>query len=120
MGSGWLLDQAGADVCFVTTRGRRTGRDHRIEIWFAVSGRSLYILSGLACDWVRNVLAHPAVQVRLGDESRPGLARVVDDPAEDARARRLLAAKYLGWRDGSPLGEWAATAVPVAIDVEDA
>ena len=31
-----------ADVCYLTTTGRITGRPHEIEIWFAVREATLY------------------------------------------------------------------------------
>ena len=114
-----LSHRANDSFCYLTTTGRRTGRPHTIEIWFAVSCRRLYMLSGGGdrSDWVRNLQIQPAVQVRLGDRTYPGTARVVEDPAEDALARRLLAAKYQGWREGAPLSGWARTALPVAVEL---
>jgi hypothetical protein len=56
------------------------------------------------------------VQVRVGDRTWRAVARLVDDPAEDALARRLLASKYQGWHEGRPLSGWARTALPVALD----
>jgi hypothetical protein len=35
-----------ADVCYITTNGRTTGRPHEIEIWFAIRKGTLYLLSG--------------------------------------------------------------------------
>lgn len=107
------------DYCYLTTRGRRTGKAHEIEIWFGMQGNSLYLLSGggTASDWVQNLLAEPGVQVRLGGESFAATARVVEDPAEQQLARQLLAAKYRHWETGAPLDNWAATALPVALDV---
>jgi deazaflavin-dependent oxidoreductase (nitroreductase family) len=106
--------------CYVTTRGRRTGSPHTIEIWFGASGNAIYLLSGGGdrSDWVRNLRADPAVVVRIGrgGEERPARARVVTDPEEDAMARRLLAVKYQGWRPGAELSSWARTALPVAIE----
>ena len=114
----WLSRRAGDSFCYLTTIGRRTGRPHTIEIWFAVDAGRLYMLSGGRdrSHWVRNLQAQPAVQVRLGQETRSGIARVVDDRTEDARARRLLTAKYQGWREGAPLSGWAQTALPVAVE----
>jgi deazaflavin-dependent oxidoreductase (nitroreductase family) len=114
----WLSRRADDSFCYLTTMGRRTGRPHTIEIWFAVDGGRLYMLSGgrNRSHWVRNLQAQPPVQVRLGQETHSGIARVVDDPAEDALARRLLAAKYQGWREGTPLSGWAQTALPVAVE----
>ena len=75
----------------------------------------VYMLSGggRRSDWVRNLEALPNVQLRIGDETWPALASVVTDPEEDALARRLLASKYQGWREGAEMTEWAQTALPV-------
>jgi hypothetical protein len=35
---------ASQDVCYLKTTGRITGRPHRVEIWFALNGHTLYIL----------------------------------------------------------------------------
>jgi deazaflavin-dependent oxidoreductase (nitroreductase family) len=109
------------DFCYVTTTGRITGRPHTIEIWFGARNAKLFMLSGGGgrADWVRNIVADPTVQVRVGDRTFSATARVVEDPEEEVLARRLLATKYQGWRDGAPLSRWAATALPVAVDLPD-
>jgi deazaflavin-dependent oxidoreductase (nitroreductase family) len=111
---------ADEDFCYLTTKGRVTGRPHTIEIWFALQGGALYMLSGGGdrSDWVRNIRRHPDVTVRIGRRRTPGRARILGpaDP-EDAAARRLLAAKYQGWREGRPLSGWARTALTVAVDL---
>ena len=108
------------DFCYLTTRGRRTGRPHMIEIWFGASDTGVFMLSGggRRADWVRNLQADPSVKVRVGSRTYTGTARLVEDPDEDARARRLLAAKYQSWREGKPLSRWASTALLVAIDLQ--
>ena len=75
--------------CYLTTRGRMTGRPHRIEIWFALDGDTVYLLSGgrERSDWVKNLRLTPEVTVEVGHEVFPGRARVVDEPDEDERAR---------------------------------
>jgi deazaflavin-dependent oxidoreductase (nitroreductase family) len=109
------------DFAYLTTRGRHTGRPHRIEIWFGLSNGVLYMLSGGGdrSDWVRNLVGDPAVRIEVGGVDRPARARVVVDPEEDASARRLLAAKYQGWREGRPLSNWASTALPVAVEPDE-
>jgi deazaflavin-dependent oxidoreductase (nitroreductase family) len=109
---------ANEDFAYLTTTGRRTGRPHTIEIWFGAEGGCVYVLSGGGdhSDWVRNLLADPLVSLRIGDRSWSATARVVEDPEEDGLARRLLAAKYQGWREGYPLSRWASTALPVAME----
>jgi deazaflavin-dependent oxidoreductase (nitroreductase family) len=112
---------ADLDFCYLTTTGRRSGLPRTIEIWFALEGDVLYMLSGGGdqSSWVKNLQQDPTVRVRLGSRTRSGRARIVDDGDEDARARRLLAAKYQGWREGKRLSGWARTSLPVAVDLED-
>lgn len=107
------------DYCYLTTTGRRSGQPHEIEIWFGVDGSTLYLLSGGGekSDWVRNLKAQPQVSVRIGKQVFAATARLVAEDGEEQLARRLLAAKYYGWREGKRLNNWARTALPVALDV---
>ena len=114
--------EQGADVpfCYLTTRGRVTGRPHEIELWFARDGDTLYLLSGGGdrADWVRNLRDQPAVSVRVGDVTSPAGGRVVEEgTTEDALARRLVFEKYQPEYSGDLRG-WRDTAVAVAIDVQ--
>jgi deazaflavin-dependent oxidoreductase (nitroreductase family) len=104
------------DYCYLTTTGRHTGSSHRIEIWFAIGDEDVYLLSGGGnrSDWVRNLMNSPEVVLEVGDVKRTTKARVVTDPAEDAKARRLLAEKYRPRYRGD-LTEWGQTSLPVAI-----
>jgi deazaflavin-dependent oxidoreductase (nitroreductase family) len=110
---------ASEDYCYMTTTGRVSGRPHEIEIWFALRGNSLYLLSGGGdrSDWVKNLRVNPTVTVRIAKHTFTGTARGVRDEQEDVLARRLLAAKYQGWREGQPFSDWARTALPMAIDL---
>jgi deazaflavin-dependent oxidoreductase (nitroreductase family) len=118
---------AAEDYAYLTTRGRRTGRAHRIEIWFVVHRGAVYFMSGGGdrADWVRNLRRDPAVRLRFGTPGAPEHAargRVVDAAAEgdlDGAVRRAMAAKYQGWRAGQPLGEWARTALVVEARLAD-
>ncbi len=42
----WLARWAGEPYAYLTTIGRRTGRPHRIEIWFAAQEGRMYLLAG--------------------------------------------------------------------------
>jgi deazaflavin-dependent oxidoreductase (nitroreductase family) len=111
---------AAQDFCYLTTIGRRSGLERTIEIWFAAEGSTVYLLSGGRdrSDWVKNIRRQPRVTVRIGRGTYAGSARMVIDSGEDARVRRLLAAKYEGWEEGKRLSGWARTSLPVAIDLE--
>jgi len=111
-----LDEVVGEQFCYVTTTGRATGRRHTIEIWFAIEGRTLYMLSGGRdrSDWVRNLLRIPETTVRIRDREFAGRARIVEDGDEGQLARRLLLNKYAPTYSGD-LSEWGRTALPVAV-----
>jgi len=112
-----LADQ---DFAYLTTTGRRTGKAHTIEIWFGLHDGRVYLLSGGGdrADWVQNVRKTPRVRVRIGTQTASARARVVRaGTKEDEIARRLLDAKYQGWREGRRLSSWARNALPVAIEL---
>lgn len=109
-----------AQVCYLSTTGRKTGKAHTVEIWFAAEkgSSSLYILAGgrERSDWVRNMGVDPNVQVRIGERVFSGQGRVVTDPAEEMLARRLVVKKYYG-RNSVASSGWEAEALPVVIEV---
>ena len=110
---------AAAAFCYLTTTGRRTGQPHTIEIWFAAQGQTMYLMSGgrEKADWVRNIQADGQVTVRVGNQSWPGVARVLEaDTDEDALTRRLLLGKYEP-AGSDELESWGRSALPVAIDL---
>ena len=106
-------------LCYLTTVGRRSGKRHTIEIWFALRDGTLYLLSGGgdSAAWVRNLRKTGAVRLRVGTRTVDGKARVVKAADEDALARQLLDEKYLSWKPGKRLSSWARNALPVAIDL---
>ena len=113
-----LAPHADDDYCYLTTRGRASGRPHEIEIWFALHGTTLFLLAGARelSDWVRNLMADPAVMVRVGDAKYAATARVVDaGTAEDDRDRALVFDKYAP--TNGDLAGWRVAALPVALDL---
>jgi deazaflavin-dependent oxidoreductase (nitroreductase family) len=118
-----LADHADDDFCYLTTRGRVTGKPHEIEIWFAldtVRPATLFLMAGGGdgSDWVRNLRVEPAVTVRVGGTTYAARARVVDpESEEDERARTLVHDKFAP-RYSDDLTEWRGRALPVAIEVD--
>lgn len=108
---------ADESFCYLTTTGRRTGRLHTTEIWFAVDGEVVFLMAGGRdrSDWVRNVLVHADVTLRIATHEWDARARVVEpESEEDSRVRQLLRAKYASSADD--LVSWARTALPVALE----
>lgn len=114
-----LLSQlAKEEYCYLTTKGRKTGKPREIEIWFCLYGNSLYLLSGGGdeSDWVKNLRAKPEVTVRIGKYIFPATARIARNIEEEPRIRQRMAAKYQSWKEGQELSEWAREALVVEIN----
>lgn len=107
------------EYCYLTTIGRVTGKPHQIEIWFGLNGNTAYLLSGgrEKSDWVRNLLKNPSVTMRIARRTFKATARLVKDQEEEMMARNMLADKYHERKANGSLGNWARTALPVAIDL---
>jgi len=98
-------------TCRVVTRGRRTGAEHVVTVWFAMVGARFHAASrhGLAGDWVQNALAAGVLEVRSGRTSWTGPASLV--PADEvASVLNAFAVKYehhgaiiAAWREDPPV-----------------
>ena len=116
-----LLPQlAKEEYCYLTTKGRKTGKPHEIEIWFVVLNNTIYLLSGGGdrSDWVKNLRANPEVSVRIRKYIFAATARIVSDVKEETTVRPLMAAKYEQWKEGQELSDWARNALVVGIDIQ--
>ena len=112
---------ADKDFAYLTTTGRRTGKEHTIEIWFALHDRRIYMLSGggPGAYWVRNLRKTPLVRLRIGTQAATATARIIRaGTKEDELARQLLDGKYQGWREGKRLSSWARNSLPVALELQ--
>jgi deazaflavin-dependent oxidoreductase (nitroreductase family) len=109
------------DFCYLTTIGRKTGESHEIEIWFGSDPAHsvIYVMAGagVKSDWVANLVAEPHVTLRIANTSWRAIAHVVEDPMEDALARRLVGHKYVSRGVLTADDEWNTTALPVAIEI---
>ena len=111
---------ADEDFAYLTTTGRRGGKEHTIEIWFSLHDGRIYMLSGGGdrADWVRNLKKTPGVRIRIGTQSTGAKARVLRaGTKQDTLARQLLDGKYQGWREGKRLSSWARNALTVALEL---
>ncbi len=108
---------AEADFGYLTTTGRRTGKPHTVEIWFAVAEGVIYLLSGGggSSDWCRNLEADPAASFRIARTDYPVTGRRVRSTKEQRLARDCVFAKYDA-RSNGDLVEWRDSAAPYALD----
>ncbi|MFE9015669.1 nitroreductase/quinone reductase family protein [Streptomyces cyaneofuscatus] len=87
---------AGSDLLLLTTTGARTGRPHTTPLGHVRDGESVLVVgSNLGAphhpDWYHNLLAHPAVQVELGDQEFETVALPAEGATRDELFARVVA-----------------------------
>ena len=73
---------------YLTTHGWKSGKEHRIEIWFVEHNKRYYIISERLEDthWVQNIKHNPKVSFSINENVFNGTARVVDQEKESGLA----------------------------------
>ncbi len=89
---------------YLTTKGWKTGKFHKIEIWFVEQNKKCYVLSEhrKKAHWVQNILHDPKISFQVDKQIFNGYGRVVEDAGENDlihRVSELMDKKY-GWSDG--------------------
>jgi F420H(2)-dependent quinone reductase len=77
----------------LTTHGWKTGKQHRIEIWFVEYNGRYYIISEQldSAHWVQNIKHNPtAVSFSINDIVFKDNARIVDQEKESALTAEVL------------------------------
>jgi hypothetical protein len=86
------------------THGWKSGKEHRIEIWFVEHNKRYYIISDrlAGAHWVQNIKHNAKLSFSINDKVFKGNARIVDqqqEPVLSAEVLRLMDAKYK-WSQG--------------------
>jgi F420H(2)-dependent quinone reductase len=86
------------------THGWKSGKEHRIEIWFVEHNERYYIISEQlkVAHWVQNIKHDAAISFSINDRISKGNARIVDQEKEPALATevsKLMDTKYK-WSQG--------------------
>lgn len=102
----------------ITTQGRKTGTDRRIEIWFHNLDGKLYITGTPGTrDWYANLVANAEFTFHLKRSVKadiPGVARPITAPDERRPVFLGVFAKLSGDRD---LEEWMAGSPLVGVNL---
>jgi len=103
----------------MSTRGRRSGRTRRIEIWYVVVEGTI-VLTGIpgARHWLANLRAHPEAVLHLR-EPAGDLAVVAEEVTDPDMRRRTAERAWLlqPWYAGQPhsIDDWVRGSPMVAL-----
>jgi deazaflavin-dependent oxidoreductase (nitroreductase family) len=103
--------------CRLSVRGRKTGVERSVTIWFALGDGKLFLTGDTkGPQWLRNARANPDVIVKIGDTRLRGRARVVEDAAEAESVRQRFVRRYLMARLARMIGSGYTDSTAVVID----
>ena len=92
----------------LTTRGRKTGRAHTVELWFAIHNDKIYLShEGRDTDWMKNISNSGEVTFEIGGETFDGRATYLEDGTDEAlAAKAALYRKYYGAASKEIIEDW--------------
>jgi len=113
-----LVRIANEKLIHVTTRGRVTGRPHKVELWFAASHGKVYLShEGEDTDWMRNIRRNSEVSFEIGGTTFTGRARILMSESENAWEGKIaLYEKYYGKASKETVEDWFSLSKLILID----
>jgi len=105
---------------YLTTRGRRTGNPHTVELWFAGTGKKVYLShEGAYTDWMKNILKDSRVEFKIGKVQFKGNARIVEGGEIFELGKQALYLKYYGKADKDMIDDWFSESTIIEISMID-
>jgi hypothetical protein len=103
---------------YLTTRGRKTGNPHMVELWFAIAGKKIYLShEGVYTDWMKNILKDNRVEFRIGKIQFKGNARIAESGEIFELGKRALYLKYYGKADKDTIDDWFSESTIIEISM---
>ncbi len=118
---GLRLGIAPRHFALLETTGRTTGLRRQTPVGGAALDGAFWLVAehGLGCAYVKNLMARPAVRVKVRRVWRSGHATVLPDDDALARHRRIIAANgWVGRADGMFFRAAATSPLTVRIDLD--
>jgi deazaflavin-dependent oxidoreductase (nitroreductase family) len=103
---------------YLTTRGRKTGNPHTVELWFAIAGKKIYLShEGAYTDWMKNILEDGRVEFKIGKIQFKGNARIAEAGEVFELGKHALYLKYYGKADEDTINEWFSESTIIEISM---
>ena len=84
---------------YLTTKGWKTGKQHKVEIWYVDYNDNYYVMSERLkrAHWVQNIIHNPRVLFTVNERIFEGIARLIDQEKDAKLANHianLMSTKY--------------------------
>lgn len=114
-----LMEVASEKLIHLTTTGRKTGKPHTVELWFAAGEGGIYLShEGEETDWMKNIRHNNRVSFAIGKRRFKGTARYLEDRSDEAeKAKAALYEKYYGKAKKEVIDDWFSLSRLLMIDM---
>jgi deazaflavin-dependent oxidoreductase (nitroreductase family) len=98
----------GEQFIYLTTTGRKTGKPHTVELWFAIANNSVFLShEGAMTDWMKNIKRKDDVNIKIGNVKLAGKASITPDNSASREAgKKALYEKYYSPASKEVLDDW--------------
>ena len=94
-------------LAYLTTIGRKSGRPHTVELWFALADGKIYLShEGAATDWMKNITSNSRVSIKVGSVRLEADAAILDEGIAVKAGQRSLYEKYYGQATEAIIEDW--------------
>jgi len=106
----------------LTTLGRKTGKPHMVELWFAARRGRVYLShEGEETDWMKNIRKNGGVSFEIGGRNFTGTARLLENNSDEAREGKVdLYEKYYGKASKETIEDWFSRSKLLLIELHPA
>jgi deazaflavin-dependent oxidoreductase (nitroreductase family) len=114
-----LAKVASRKFIHLTTTGRKTGRPHTVELWFALGDGKLFLShEGEETDWMKNIKENGEVACEIGGRNFAGRGHYIDGQSDEAwKCKVALYEKYYGKAARDVIEDWFSLSKLLAIEV---
>jgi deazaflavin-dependent oxidoreductase (nitroreductase family) len=94
-------------LAYLTTIGRKSGKSHTVELWFAVADGKIYLShEGATTDWMKNLASNSRVSIRVGSANLEADAEIPEEGIAIKAGQRSLYEKYYGSASDATIDDW--------------
>lgn len=92
---------------YLTTVGRKTGKAHTVELWFASQNARIFLShEGEPTDWMKNLISNKRVSAKISVFKFNADARIASDDGSREVGKRVLYEKYYGPANKKMIDDW--------------
>ncbi|HKW05385.1 MAG TPA: nitroreductase family deazaflavin-dependent oxidoreductase [Nitrososphaerales archaeon] len=103
----------------VTTIGRKTGRPHEVELWFAYSDSKVYLShEGKYTDWMMNLAKNHMVSAKIGSVKFNATAKILKQSQSRDAGAKALYEKYYHPAAKEVIDDWFSLSTLVELAIQ--